>query len=113
MYVCFKVFFNYRVLLFILFLYFFNFVNSYESYASATAVIGSVELLEFLLLCASVGIGFKALDEAQAMLEEFNRSQFKFLDEEPNRPPGMPDPRTKSYFNFTRCKFRFKNKRFS
>lgn len=90
-----KSFFN-RVLLFILiFVLFFNFVNSYESYASATAVIGSVELLEFLLLCASVGIGFKALDEAQAMLEEFNRSQFKFLDEEPNRPPGMPDPRAK------------------
>jgi hypothetical protein len=55
-------------------------------------------LLEFLLLYASVGIGFKALDEAQAMLEEFNRSQFKFLDEEPNRPPGIPDPRTKKLF---------------
>lgn len=64
-------------------------------YASAIATVGSIKLLEFLLVCAAAGITFKAIDEAEKIMEEFDTSEFKFLDEKPDRPPQEPDPRTK------------------
>lgn len=53
-------------------------------YAVPIAVpVGSYKLLQFLLICATVGIGFNAVREAEKLMEEFN-SKYYGGNEPPN-----------------------------
>lgn len=45
-------------------------------YASVAVPIGSYKLLKFLIACATVGIGFNALEEAEKLMNEFNRKYY-------------------------------------
>ena len=70
-----------KISIMLIFCLFSNFIVSSRVDASATAVVGSVKLLEFLLVCATVGVAFDSLQEANKMMVEFEKKY-------PDRPPN-------------------------